>query len=759
MTALQHAFRLFVRRPLMTAVAVLALAAGAGASIAAFSVLDQVVLRKPALRDSDRLVVQQNLVSPADFHDLRTSGAFESSAAWMRWNFDLTGQGAAERLRGVLASSELFQTLGRDAVVGRVLTARDPGDAIVISHALWQRAFGGDRSIVGRRIILDGQPNTVVGVMPADFAYPDEQTDLWTPLIWGVHFQRDDREGRNLRMIARLKRGVSAEEAGAIASSIIERVSGEKHLGAALRTLHEEETRELRPALLVVFAAAAAMLLIACANVVNLMLMLGSSRRRELATRIALGAGPSRLLRQAFAEGSILGGAAAAGGIAIALVALRFAATMHLPLSSHALSLSPAACIAGAVAAWLAGVVAMTVPMVARGSLAVFAARNDTAAGGGAMRAAFVVIQVALTCALLVSGGALVKSFARLMSVPLGFDARNVLTARVWLPRRAYDTNEKQIAYFESLRERLAQLPGVTAAATIQDLPLRKNAMTFPVASANRETKGAYRVVGGNYFEAMRIPLLRGRGFQQTEPERVFIINRALAATLGADPIGQTMRIGDGPAGTIVGICGDVRQMGLEEDDVPAVYQPATQKQFEFLRWSTIVLRANGVDARRLMNEAAAIDPNVPLYDVITLEDLLGEHVSKPRVTLWLVAALAATAFAIALIGIGGVLSYSVSLRTREIAVRVALGARPLELLRLVVTQAWMLVVAGMAAGFTLAVLAAPSLDRLLFRVKAVDPAVYALVALAVFVATTAAALIPAGRAARIDPAATLRAE
>jgi predicted permease len=726
MNDLQHAVRLFARRPLVTALALVALAAGAGASIAAFSVLDQVVLQKPALRDVDRLVTQE-LISPAEFHDLQASGVYESAGAWMRWNFDLTGRGRpAERLRGVLASDGFFPTLGFQR------------DGVVISHALWQRAFGGDRAIVGKQMMLDGEAVTIGGVMPADFAYPNEETDVWVPLVWGVHFQPDDREGKNLRVIARLRRGVSVQQANAISKGVV--------------GLHEQQTRELRPTLIVVFAAAAAMLAIACANVVNLMLMVGSTRRRELATRVALGAGVPRLVRQSLAEGTLLGGAAAILGIAIAVAALRFASTMQLPLSSRALALSPVAALAGALAAWLAGVIAMTMPLLLL--RANVRESHQIVGSGGRLRAMFVVIQIALTCALLVSGGALVKSFARLMSVPLGFDAGNVLTARVWLPRRSYDTNEKQIAYFESLRERLAALPGVEAAATIQDLPLRRNAMTFPVTIGGRDSKAAYRVVGGAYFEVMRIPLLRGRAFSGNEPARVFIINRALAATL-TNPIGQTMRVDGGPAGTIVGVCGDVRQMGLESDDVPAVYQPATQKQFDFLRWSTIVLRTNGVDRRQL----ASIDPDVPLYDVITLDELLREEVAKPRVTLWLVAAFGATAFAIALIGIGGVLSYSVALRQREIAVRLALGACPLALLQLVIRQAWTLVACGIAAGLALAMLASPALDRLLFRVKALDVSVYALVTLAVLCATTIAALIPAGRAARVDPAATLRSE
>ena len=736
MNDLQHAIRLFARRPLVTAIAVLALAAGAGASIAAFSVLDQVVLQKPALREVDRLVTQ-DLVSPAEFHELQASGAYESAGAWMRWNFDLTGRGPAQRLRGVLASEDFFPALGFHR------------NGVVISHALWQRAFGGDPAIAGKQMMLDGEAVTVGGVMPADFAYPNDETDIWTPLVWGVHFQPDDREGRNLRVIARLRRGVSVQQANAISNATLKRT-------LEVVGLHEQQTRELRPTLVVVFAAAAAMLAIACANVVNLMLMVGSSRRRELATRIALGAGFPRLLRQSLAEGTILGGGAAIGGIAIAAAALRFASKMQLtmlPLASRALALSPTAALVGIAAAWLAGVLAMTMPLLLLRTN--IRESHQIAGSGGRLRALFVVIQVALTCALLVSGGALVKSFARLMSVPLGFDARNVLTARVWLPRRTYDTNEKQIAYFEAMREKLAALPGVESAATIQDLPLRKNAMTFSVTIGGRDMKAAYRVVGGDYFDAMRIPLLRGRAFLQNEGARVFIINRALAATL-KDPIGQAMRIDDGPAGTIVGICGDVRQMGLDSDDVPAVYQPITQKQFDFLRWSTIVLRTtNGFNPRQL----ASIDPNVPLYEVITLDELLREHVARPRVTLWLVAAFGATALAIALIGIGGVLSYSVALRTREIAVRLALGARPLALLQLVIRQAWLLVACGIAGGLLLAVLAAPALDRLLFRVKALDGSVYALVTLAVLGATTIAALIPAGRAARVDPAATLRSE
>ena len=749
---LRYAIRLFARRPLLTAVVLTTLAIGLAASIAAFAVVDRVVLREPALEEPDRLVTiheisrkepdKEHFVSPADFHDLRASGAFASAAAWMSWSFNLTGEGAPERLRGALVSEEFFPTL-----VGR----RTPTEGVIISHALWQRVFGGAR-IAGRVITLGGDRVAIAGVAPRDFAFPDAETDLWVPLVWGTHFQRDDREGRNLRVIARLRNGVTPERANAIAKAVIARAnatSGERW-SAAVTLLHDEQTRELRPTLFAILAAAIGMLAIGCANVVNLMLMLGASRKRELATRVALGGTPLRMLRQSLAEGFIIGGASAILGTAAAAAALRFVSAASLDLR---------VIVIGFATSIVTGIVAASIPtLVVRPSLH---ATHQIASAGGRLRSVLVVVQVALASALLICAGVLVKSFAELIRVDPGFDPRNVLTARISLPS-SYATADAQRAFHAALLERLNALPGVHEAATIQDLPLRRNAMTFTLTLEDASTsKAAYRVVSDGYFDVMRIPILRGRGFAPSDDARaphVFVINRALArsAFAGVDPIGRRVRIGDdGAWGTIAGIAGDVKQMGLDAEEVPAIYEPAAQKDLAWLRWTTIVLRTDGSTppvARAVMET----DPNQPVYDVATLDEILGETVAKQRVSAWIVATLGSIAFAVALIGIGGVLSYAVALRSRELAVRIAFGARPAELVRLVLSEGGRLVVPGVLAGLAIAVAVSPLVERLLFRIAALDAAVYASVAAAVTVAALIAALVPARRAATVDPATVL---
>ncbi|HEU4889766.1 MAG TPA: ABC transporter permease [Thermoanaerobaculia bacterium] len=327
MHEIRCAIRLFVRRPLLTTVVVLTLAAGLSATIAAFAIVDQVLLRKPALADPDRLVniwevsrdepEERRKAAPADFYDLRASGAFASAAAWMQWNFNLTGEGTPERLRGAMVSEEFFTTLGRAAAAGRAM----PGEgSVVISHAIWQRVFGGAPDVVGRPVTIDGDRVTIAGVMPEDFTFPDAETDLWTAIAWGKHFEREDRGSRNLRVIARLTPNVTVAQADAIARTVIERVavispSTHERATARLAPLHEDQTRELSSMLLTILAASAGMFLIAAANVANLMLMLAASRARELATRIALGGGPLRLLRQSALEGMVLGTLAGVVGL------------------------------------------------------------------------------------------------------------------------------------------------------------------------------------------------------------------------------------------------------------------------------------------------------------------------------------------------------------------------------------------------------------------------------------------------------------
>lgn len=748
---LRFAIRLFARRPLLTAVVLATLAAGLAATVAAFAVVDRIVLREPALHEPDRLVTvrevsrrspdAEHLVSPADFHDLRASGAFATAAAWMPWSFNLTGAGAPERLRGALVSEEFFPTLGRGAALR---------EGVMISHALSQR-------VTGRVITLNGERVAIAGVMPRDFAFPDSETALWMPLVWGTHFQRDEREGRNLRVIARLAEGVGVARAEAIAKTVVARAHTDEPWTARVLLLHDEQTRELRPTLYAILAAAVGMLAIGCANVVNLMLMLGASRRRELATRIALGGSPLRLLRQALAEGLVLGVAAALTGLALGAIALRVLSTMQLRIPEIALDARIIAAAFGL--SMLTSLVASCVPpFLVRPSL------RDThqiASSGGRLRGALVVVQVALASALLICAGVLVKSFTELIRVDPGFDPRNVVTARIHLPS-SY-TTEQQRVFHAALLERMRALPGVHAAATIQDLPLRRNAMTLDLALEDAAVvKAAYRVVSDGYFDLMRIPVLRGRGFTAADDARsprVFVINGALArrAFAGVDPIGRRVRVGEGGWGTIAGIVGDVKQMGLDAHEVPAIYEPAMQKDFAWLRWTTIVLRTDG-SVPPIRQAVMDVDPDQPAYDVATLEEILAATVAKQRVTAWIVGILGSIAFAIALLGIGGVLSYAVALRNRELAVRVALGARPAELVRLVLFDGGRLVLPGVLAGLALAVAVSPLVERLLFRIAALDGAVYASVAGAVLLAAGIAALVPARRAATVDPATTLTA-
>jgi putative ABC transport system permease protein len=786
MHELRCAVRLFLRRPLLTLVVVTTLAAGLSAAIAAFAVVDQVLLRKPALGDPDRLVMvwevshkepdERQLVAPADFHDLRASGAFSSAAAWMSWNFNLTGQGTPERLRGALVSEEFFKTLGREAIAGRNLPGQD---SVVISYAVWQRIFGGAAGMAGRTITLDGEPVTVAGVMPKDFVFPDRETDVWTALVWGKHFQRDDRAGRNLRVIGRLAPGVSLSRAESMARTILARIaatspSTHEGLTARVTSLHDEQTREVSTMLLAILAAAAGMLLIAAANVANLMLMLAASRVRELATRVALGGGRIRLLRQSTAEGLVIGGLAAMAGVGGAAVVLRAFSALVMP--DRAIVLDARVLAAGILAALVAGMASTVIPgwLFTRTDLAgALRSSHQIAGTGGRLRNTLVIAQVALACALLVSAGVLAKSFLRLMSVDPGFDRRSVLTARVWLPG-SYETSAEQQRFLEDVLARVRALPGVRSAATIQDLPLRGNAMTFEldVDPGHSPAKAAYRVVSDGYFDAMRIPLLRGRGFtagDRASAPHVFVINNALArrAFAGKDPIGRRVRIGtDGAWGTIAGIAGDVKQMGLDEDEVPAIYEPAAQKMFDWLRWTTFVVRTDGPGdalamplAMPLRKAVMAVDPNQPVFEIVTLDDVLGTSVVKQRMSAWIVGAFGAAAFMIGLIGVGGVLSYAVALRTRELGVRLALGARPAEMVRLVLADCGRLLVPGVLAGLAIAVSLSPLLDRLLFRIAALDGSVYAAVTAAVLAAGALAAVVPARRAARIDPAQALSAE
>lgn len=795
MNEVRFALRTFLRRPALSLALAAALTAGLGAALAAWSLVDRAILRKPDLPDSSRLIIgretdrrdpaAENLVPPADVLDWSDSGAFSSLGAWMKWNSTLTGTPAPQRLAIALVSGAYFPTLGKAAALGRTLLPEDAvagkDDVVVISDHLWRSVFAADRGILERRIILNGSPVTVAGVMPPGFAQPDDAVDVWVPFVFGVHFQPTDRVGRNLRVVGRLRPGVSLAQANAILDAVMARtakVSPKTHEGwaASLTTLQNETTKSYRPTVLLLFTAAVAMLAVAVANVLNLFLMLAASRAQEIATRQALGGRRGTLLRRAAVEGLMLGGMAGGGAIGLAKLLLKIVArTAGDVLPAASLTMSPAVAALGMASALLIGAVSSFAAMTLffrRNLAGTIRAAQSLTHGRLRFRTALVVAQIALTTAILIPAGLLIGSFERLASVDPGFDGRHLLTAQVWLPSR-YGDSARQYVFFRTALEGVAAIPGVAAVATIQDLPLMRNAMTFDVvleAAGNvRTSSAAYRVVSDRYFEAVGIPILRGRTFTPHDDEHapaVVIVNRALAvrALGGAEALGARMRIGaDGPWATIVGVAGDVKQMGLEGEEVPAVYQPYAQKQFAFLRWSTLVLRTVAPPTPELVAALRAailrVDPDQPLSDVGTIDDIVAGELARPRLAATSVTSLGGVALLVAIIGVAGVLAYAVTLRGRELGIRAALGAAPSDLLALVLRQAGMLAVAGIVAGLAVAVSAAPLLDRLLFRTTAVDGRVYAAVSAVLLLTALGAALVPARRAARTDPAAMLRAE
>ncbi|HVR41813.1 MAG TPA: ADOP family duplicated permease [Thermoanaerobaculia bacterium] len=785
------ALRTLRRRPSFVLTVLLTLGIALTALAVTFGVADPVLFRPLPFHDPDRLVVIQErdrrapgeakLVSPADFHDVAALEPFDSSAAWMNWNFNLTGRGLPRRLVGSLVSERFFSTLGAAALHGRTFEPADarPGaqSGVVISHRLWREVLGSDPAVVGTTIALGGDPVEVIGVMPASFHFPDENVDVWTPLVFGVHFQPDDRGGRNLRMISRLRDGgEEAQRRLDVLAAGLSADSARTHEGWSIVAvpLHESLAGEVRPMLLLFAGATALLLAIAVANTTNLLLMLAASRRREIATQSAIGAGAGRMVLETLAQAALLGLTAAALSLAAAAallplvsaigIELPYPVRLALDARLFAFTLAMAA-IATGVAAAPAALLVLRTPLARA-----LHERDAGSRAGGRVRRILVVAQIAIACTLLVGAALFGRSLARLAAVDPGFEPRNLVTARTWLPR-SYETSAQHAAFFDEVLSRIGRLPGVESAAAIQDLPLGRNTMRFEVEVEGRDEpqEAAWRVVSDGYFETMQIPLHRGRGFgplDRADAPRVAIVNRTLAIrTFGAeDPIGRRIRVGgDGAWATVVGIAGDVRHRGLVEEELPAVYEPLAQKDRDFLRWMTLTVRTAAAPspsiAAAIREAVAEVDPAQPVYEIATMEELLRAQTAGARVAAILVGAVGTTALIIALVGISGVLSYGVALRRRELGIRAALGATPRALLALVLLEALALGAAGAAIGLLLTTSASSRLDPLLFDTSLVEPALLALVIALVMMLSLAAAAAPARRASRLDPARVLREE
>ena len=798
---LKFGMRTLLKRPGFTLVAVLTLALGIGANAAIFSVVNAVLLRPLPFKESDRLVLvfEKTQAAPREFisvpnlQDYRAgTRSFEEFATFVPQSVNMTGTGEPERVVGAFATSTLFPLLGVNVERGRALTAEDDaaggGLVAVLGSEFVQRRFGGDPSVVGRSLTFNGEPYTVVGVMPAGFQFHGVTPDVLLPAQKWPNYQVA-RSSHSCWVFGRLKPGVSRETAEGELSAIAKRLeeaypADNKGRGVEVLGLQEEQVEDIRPALLVLLGAVGFILLIACANIANLLLARGASRRKEVALRSALGASRLRLLRQFLTETLLL---ALAGGVGGLLVA-QWGVDALLSLNSASIPLQGGLRIDAALDARvllfslalsiLTGVIFGIVPAL---QLSKADLNSDLKEGGktvgeggsrARLRGAFVVSQVALSLVLLVGAGLLLNSFYRLLRAEPGFDPRNLLTMEYRLPKNRYAKGEQQWAFHKEVVERVSRVPGVVSAAVVRGLPFSGNggAWTYlvpdrPAPPEGQEPKALENAIDTNYLRTVGLPLLSGRNFTiqdgpDTQP--VILVNRTMAEKLwpGEDPLGKRLEFPEVKINaTVVGVVGDAKQYDLGETQRPQIYTAYAQNPHIF---GTLVVRA-GVEPLSLSKQVRetvwSVDPDQPVWKVRTVEYLMGVNVSDRRFVLYLMACFAGLALALTALGIYGVVSYTVAQRTHEIGIRVALGAQGRDVLRLVLRHGMGLALLGVGIGLAAAYVVTRYLASLLYGVSTTDPTTYAAVALLLACVALLACLVPARRATRVDPMVALRHE
>src|SRR5258705_2478763 len=754
---IRYGVRSLLKRPGFTAIALIALALGIGANTAIFTLVNAVLLRRLPFAEPDRLVwVWGNIksggnrasVSPPDFLDYRQqNNTFEEFAASMPLRLNYTGDGEPERLEASGVTGNYFQALGAKPAFGRtfLLENEKPGSdqVVVLGYSLWQKRFNGDPAIINKTITLDGRSCAVIGVMRPDFSMP-RPADVWVPINFDMDAGMKQRKAHFLRPIGRLKAGVTMAQAQADTDAIARRLEEqypESNSGWNLRlvSLREQLVGNTRPTLFILFGAVGFVLLIACANVANLLLVRAAGRQKEIAVRTALGAGRWRIVRQMITESvllSLVGGALgmllALWGVEalVALGAESLPVTAHVGIDANVLGFTLLVSVLTGVLFGLAPAV-RTMKLNLSESLKEGGRSGSEGAHRNRTRSVLVVIESAIAVVLLIGAGLLVRSLLRLQDTSPGFDARNVLTMGVNLPRDKYDKPEKAASFFAELESRVAGLPGVEAVGLISELPLsgQLNDMPYtvegrPPVSIEQAFDDDFRRVNTNYFKALGIPFLRGRNFTEQEVRQgaeVVIITDLLARQVfpNEEPLGKRLIMASGYKFEIIGIVGDIRHLALELPPLAAMYMPAYPGS------TNLVIRSKGDPASlaaAVRKEVLQIDSNQPVANVRTMEQWLERAVAGPRYRTTLLGLFALVALALASTGIYGVMSYSVSQRTHEIGVRMALGARRLDVMRLVVRQGMTLVIIGVALGLGGAFALTRLMASLLFGVTAKDP-------------------------------------
>ena len=797
---LRYGARMLLKNPGFTLIAVLMLALGIGANTAIFSVVNAVLIRAFPYHDADRLVIvwetirgEQNTVSPANFFDWQDQNSvFDGMAAYADTRVNLIGDGEPEEIPAQITTANLFSVLGVNALLGRTFIPEDgkPGqnNVAVISFGLWQSRFGGDPRVIGRRVILDAVEHKVIGVLPPDvnwhvrkFSVTGQASELWYPAI--TNEMRSHR-GRFIGVVARLKPGVtlpqSRAEMGAIAGRLAEQYKQfNAGFGADVVPLRQQFSGEIRLALLVLMGAVGFVLLIACANVANLLLARAAARRKEIAVRAAMGASRGRVVRQLLTESLLLSAMGGASGLLLARWLAPALVSLSPPELGDFQNVEISAPVLGFtfVVSLLTGVVFGLVPAFEASNVKL----NDTLKEAGRslsggprsrrLRGALVVAEIALALVLLAGAGLLARSFLRLQGVDTGFNARNVLTMRVTLPDARYDQDAKVINFFSQALERMRALPGVEAAGAINHTPFLGLGTQdgFSVEGRPKPAPGQPPYTTGicvtdlDFFSALQIPLKRGRLFTEQEVREnrnVVVINEALARKYfpNEDPLGQRLSSWTKP-NEIIGIVGDAKHKELDKETGPMSYWPMAQFPSGSM---TFMLRTRG-DAAAVAAAARKViqtlDPQQSVGDVYTLESLVGDSIAAQRFYASLLSVFAVVALLLSAGGIYGVMSYAVAQRAHELGVRVALGARSRDVLKLVIGQGMNLVLAGVALGLVAAFGLTRLLRNMLFEVSVTDPSMFVGMAALLAAVALLACYIPARRATKVDPLVALRCE
>ena len=789
----RYGFRLLINKPGFTAIAVITLALGIGANTAIFSVVNSVLLRPLPYREPDRLFTMRSNQSMPDLEDVRSqSRSFEFFGAVVTQALDYTGEGEPLQVQAALINADWFKALGARAALGRTISDEEDrfgGDPVVVlSHGFWQRQFGGDPSILGKPIQLSGHSYVAIGVMPAGFVMPSETPDLWAaarvvnPIALnfrGVHF---------LRTYLKLKPGVSLSQAQAEMEStdrwLAEKEPAEnKGRHTVLLSIQERLVGNSRPALLILFGAVALVLLVACANFANLLLTRAAARHQEIVIRAALGAGRARLVRQMLTESTLLSVLGGAGGLLLAvwgidlLTAFRPA---NLPLVSS-IRIDGWVLAFTVVVSILTGVIFGLLPALNASKLDVNEALKEStrASTGGAIRhrarSVLVVSEIAFALVLLIGAGLLIKSLWKLREIDPGFNPDNLLTMRIELPESRYKEIPKQVRFREGALEALNSVPGVQA-AMVSELPMSGDHLMHnfiidgrPPLAPGEEPELETRTVAGDYLHTMGIHLLQGRDFtsaDRADTPIVGLVNESFVREYFPDqnPIGARIAWARGNRQwmTIVGVIGDVRHFGLDLPEVPAFYTSYLQLDQPWKRWMYVVVRSDENPSAligEVKNQIWSIDRQIPLTKLRTMTEVMSLSLAAQRFNMSLMGIFAAVALLLAAVGIYGVVSYSVTQRTREMGIRIALGAESGDVLKIVLMQGLRLAAIGVGIGLGAAFALTRVMSSLLFGVSATDPVIFAGISLILTGVALGATFIPARRATRLDPMMALRYE